>query len=48
MLNIVAKDPSTPDPTSTTSFTKKTLGFDVEPAVTPPPSSTETTFAKKP
>src|SRR5262245_56778506 len=33
---------------ATTSFTKKTLGFDVEPAVTPPPTSTETTFVKKP
>jgi len=33
---------------STTSFTKKTIGFDVEPAVTPPPATTETTFLKKP
>jgi acetyl-CoA carboxylase carboxyl transferase subunit beta len=33
---------------ATTSFTKKTLGFDVEPAVTPPPASTETAFLKKP
>src|SRR3954453_12059280 len=38
---------------STTSFTKKSLGFEtVEPAVTPPPpplpGSTVTTFAKKP
>jgi acetyl-CoA carboxylase carboxyl transferase subunit beta len=33
---------------ATTSFTKKTLGFDVEPAVTPPPANTETTFHKKP
>ncbi len=34
---------------ATTSFTKKTLGLEtVEPAVTPPPASTETTFAKKP
>jgi acetyl-CoA carboxylase carboxyl transferase subunit beta len=33
---------------ATTSFTKKSLGFDVEPAVTPPPPSTETTFVKKP
>src|SRR5437763_8193368 len=34
---------------ATTSFTKKTLGLDsVEPAVTPPPSSQETAFAKKP
>jgi acetyl-CoA carboxylase carboxyl transferase subunit beta len=33
---------------STTTFTKKTLGFDsVEPAVTPPPPGS-TTFAKKP
>ena len=33
---------------ATTSFTKKTLGFDVEPAVTPPPANSETTFLKKP
>ena len=33
---------------ATTSFTKKSLGFDVEPAVTPPPPSAETTFIKKP
>ena len=33
---------------ATTSFTKKTLGFDVEPAVTPPPANTDTTFQKKP
>jgi acetyl-CoA carboxylase carboxyl transferase subunit beta len=34
---------------ASTSFTKKSLGFDsVEPAVTPPPSSTSTSFAKKP
>ena len=34
---------------ATTSFTKKTLGLDsVEPAVTPPPSSQDTAFAKKP
>jgi acetyl-CoA carboxylase carboxyl transferase subunit beta len=33
---------------ATTSFTKKTLGFDVEPAVTPPPANKETTFLKKP
>src|ERR1051325_11425845 len=34
---------------STTTFTKKTLGFDsVEPAVTPPPPGAATTFAKKP
>ena len=33
---------------STTSFTNKSLGFDVEPGVTPPPASTETTFLKKP
>jgi acetyl-CoA carboxylase carboxyl transferase subunit beta len=33
---------------ATTSFTKKTLGFDVEPAVTPPPANAETTFLKKP
>ena len=33
---------------ATTTFTKKTLGFDVEPAVTPPPANTETTFLKKP
>ena len=33
---------------ATTSFTKKSLGFDVEAAVTPPPPSTETAFLKKP
>lgn len=33
---------------ATTSFTKKTLGFDVEPAVTPPPANSDTTFQKKP
>ncbi len=33
---------------ATTTFTKKSLGFDVEPAVTPPPANTETTFLKKP
>ncbi len=34
---------------ATTSFTKRTLGLEtVEPAVTPPPSGTETTFVKKP
>jgi len=33
---------------ATTSFTKKSLGFDVEPAVTPPPATAETTFVKKP
>jgi len=34
---------------ATTSFTKKTLGLEtVEPAVTPPPASADTTFAKKP
>src|SRR5213592_1952007 len=33
---------------ATTSFTKKTLGFDVEPAVTPPPAHAEPTFLKKP
>ena len=34
---------------ATTSFTKKTLGLDsVEPAVTPPPSNSDTAFAKKP
>jgi acetyl-CoA carboxylase carboxyl transferase subunit beta len=34
---------------ATTSLSKKTLGLEtVEPAVTPPPSSTETSFAKKP
>jgi acetyl-CoA carboxylase carboxyl transferase subunit beta len=33
---------------ATTSFTKKTLGLEtVEPAVTPPPSDTNTTFIKK-
>jgi acetyl-CoA carboxylase carboxyl transferase subunit beta len=34
---------------STTSFSKKTLGLETaEPAVTPPPVKTETTFVKKP
>src|ERR1044072_5052474 len=34
---------------ATTSFTKKSLGFEnVEPAVTPPPATAETGFAKKP
>src|SRR6266404_204432 len=34
---------------ATTSFTKKTLGLDsVEPAVTPPPASSDTGFTKKP
>ena len=34
---------------TTTSFTKKTLGLETqEPAVTPPPASNATTFAKKP
>ncbi len=34
---------------STTTFTKKTLGLDtVEPAVTPPPATSNTQFAKKP
>jgi acetyl-CoA carboxylase carboxyl transferase subunit beta len=34
---------------ATTSFTKKTLGLETgEPAVTPPPPSTETAFVKKP
>ena len=33
---------------ATTSYTKKSLGFDVEPAVTPPPADSETTFVKKP
>ncbi|MDB6022451.1 MAG: acetyl-CoA carboxylase subunit beta [Pedosphaera sp.] len=34
---------------ATTSFTKKTLGLETsEPAVTPPPANSETTFAKKP
>ena len=34
---------------ATTSFNKKTLGLEVaEPAVTPPPSDTQTTFVKKP
>ena len=37
------------DDMATTSFTKKTLGLEtVEPGVTPPPASAETTFAKKP
>jgi acetyl-CoA carboxylase carboxyl transferase subunit beta len=35
--------------TGTTSFNKKTLGLEAgEPAVTPPPSDTQTTFLKKP
>jgi acetyl-CoA carboxylase carboxyl transferase subunit beta len=34
---------------ATTSFSKKALGMEtVEPAVTPPPAATETTFIKKP
>jgi acetyl-CoA carboxylase carboxyl transferase subunit beta len=33
---------------STTSFTKKSLGFDVEPAVTPPPQQPETSLVRKP
>ena len=34
---------------STTTFSKKTLGLETgEPAVTPPPAGSETTFAKKP
>lgn len=34
---------------ATTTFTKKTLGLEVgEPAVTPPPSNSETTFVRKP
>jgi acetyl-CoA carboxylase carboxyl transferase subunit beta len=34
---------------ATTTFNKKTLGLEVaEPAVTPPPSDTQTTFLKKP
>jgi acetyl-CoA carboxylase carboxyl transferase subunit beta len=34
---------------ATTSFTKKSLGLEsVEPAVTPPPGNTSTSFAKKP
>jgi acetyl-CoA carboxylase carboxyl transferase subunit beta len=33
---------------STTSFTKKSLGFDVEPAVTPPPQPPETSLVRKP
>ncbi len=33
---------------ATTTFTKQTLGFDVEPAVTPPPANTDTPFQKKP
>ena len=34
---------------STTSFSKKTIGLETgEPAVTPPPAGSETTFAKKP
>jgi acetyl-CoA carboxylase carboxyl transferase subunit beta len=33
---------------ATTSITKKSIGFDVEAAVTPPPPQTETSFVKKP
>ncbi|MHB8521078.1 MAG: acetyl-CoA carboxylase carboxyl transferase subunit beta, partial [Limisphaerales bacterium] len=34
---------------ATTSFSKKSLGLDtIEPAVTPPPVTSETTFLKKP
>ncbi|MFM1769958.1 MAG: Acetyl-coenzyme carboxylase carboxyl transferase subunit beta [Verrucomicrobiota bacterium] len=33
---------------STTSFTKKSLGFDVEPAVTPPPPQPGTSLVRKP
>ncbi|MEY2411364.1 MAG: acetyl-CoA carboxylase carboxyl transferase subunit beta [Verrucomicrobiota bacterium] len=33
---------------ATTSFTKKSIGFDVEAAVTPPPPQPETAFVKKP
>jgi acetyl-CoA carboxylase carboxyl transferase subunit beta len=33
---------------STTSVSKKSIGFDVEAAVTPPPTQVETTFVKKP
>ena len=33
---------------ATTQFTKKSIGFDVEPAVTPPPPQAETAFVKKP
>ncbi len=33
---------------ATTQFTKKSIGFDVEPAVTPPPPQPETAFVKKP
>jgi acetyl-CoA carboxylase carboxyl transferase subunit beta len=34
---------------ATTSFTRKTLGLETaEPAITPPPASTETSFIKKP
>src|SRR5216110_398996 len=34
---------------ATTLFTKKTLGLETaEPAVTPPPANTNTTFVKKP
>jgi len=41
--------PSTFLSMATTSFTKKTLGLETaEPAVTPPPSTGNTTFAKKP
>lgn len=33
---------------ATTSITKKSIGFDVEAAVTPPPPQAETSFVKKP
>ena len=33
---------------ATTQFTKKSIGFDVEPAVTPPPPEAQTAFVKKP
>src|SRR5215831_15849930 len=33
---------------ATTSFTKKMLGLDTEPGVTPPPPTGNTTFVKKP
>jgi acetyl-CoA carboxylase carboxyl transferase subunit beta len=33
---------------ATNSTSKKSIGFDVEPAVTPPPASAETSFLKKP